>query len=372
MADEALLTRPSVCEVLARASAGSTLTPEAEEAARVAVATLTSGRMPWYLRVLIGAGAWIGASFLLSAILSLILMASGEQMNSMAIIIGVMFIAGSIPMRRRVNSSPFLTQLSLVISSTGQILIIGGVGAESHSVFAACVVAIATSLVLIAFFPDRVQRFSSTLVIFGAMLTIVVDQHMVHGMDPLAVLTVILLLVLCRFLPRAVVMAQAELVEPVVYGLAIALIGFLMIHTIVSIGEIFNETWGLLGLFSIVAFNLALLVLIVSIFIEQGVSFARPETLGAIAGVIALGAITRSTPGVVATLFLLVLGFDRRARGLIVLGALFFLGFGGFYYYDMRLTLLEKSGILILSGLICLAAWAVVHFGGRGDATAGA
>jgi uncharacterized membrane protein len=69
-----------------------------------------------------------------------------------------------------------------------------------------------------------------------------------------------------------------------------------------------------------------------------------------------------------------VLGFDRRARGLIVLGALFFLGYGAAYYYDMRLTLLEKSGILVLSGVICLAAWAALRyagrFGGRGDATA--
>jgi len=32
--------------------------------------------------------------------------------------------------------------------------------------------------------------------------------------------------------------------------------------------------------------------------------------------------------------------------------------------------LLEKSGILILSGVICLAAWAVVRMGGRSDATA--
>jgi uncharacterized membrane protein len=201
------------------------------------------------------------------------------------------------------------------------------------------------------------------------MLTIVIDQRVPHGMEPLAVLAVILLLVLCRFAPRAPMMAQAELVEPVVYGLAIALIGFLTIHTVVSIGEIFNETWGYLGLFSIGAFNLALLVLAVSIFIEQGVSFSRPEVLGALGGIILLGVITRSTPGVVATLLLLVLGFDRRARGLIALGATFFLGFGAAYYYDMQLTLLQKSGVLALSGAVCLAAWAVLRFGGR-DATA--
>jgi uncharacterized membrane protein len=364
MADEALLARPSVREVL------GVLPPDAEEAARAAVATMTSGRMPWYLRVLIGAGAWIGASFLLSAILSLILMAAGEQMNSLAIIIGVVFIAGSIPMRRRVGTSPFLTQLALVISSTGQILIIGGIGAETHEVMAASGAAIFTSLVLIGWFPDRVQRFSATLVVFGAMLTIVIEHRIPHGMDPLAVLAVILMLVLCRFAPRALMVAHAELVEPVVYGLAIALIGFLTIHTVVSIGEIFNETWGMLGLFSIGAFNLALLALAVSIFIEQGVSFSRPEVLGALGGLVLLGAITRSTPGVVATLLLLVLGFDRRARGLIALGASFFLGFGAAYYYDMRLTLLQKSGVLALSGAVCLLAWVVVRMGDRSDATA--
>jgi uncharacterized membrane protein len=164
-------------------------------------------------------------------------------------------------------------------------------------------------------------------------------------------------------------MAHAEIVEPVVYGCAIALITFLTIHSVVSIGEIFNETWGLLGLLSNAAFTLALLALVVSISIEQGMSLARPEALGALAGVLALGAITRSTPGVVATLLLLVLGFDRRARGLIVLGATFFLGFGAAYYYDMQLTLLQKSGVLVLSGAVCLVAWAVTR---RSDAAAGA
>ncbi len=353
----------TVREVLARVAEGGTLAPDAEEAARTAVAIMTSGRMPWYLRVLIGAGAWIGASFLLSAILSLILLAAGEQMNGVAIAIGVVFIAGSIPLRRKVVS-PLLTQLALVISSTGQILIIGGIGAETRSVMDASLAAIVASLVLIAWFPDRVQRFSATLVVFGAMLTVVIDQRVPHGMEPLAVLAVILLLVLCRFAPRALMMAHAELVEPIVYGLAISLLVFLAIHTVVETGEIFNETWGLLGLFSIVAFNLALLALVISIFVEHGVSLSRPEVLGALGGVVLIGAITRSTPGVVATLLLLVLGFDRRARGLIALGATFFLGFGAAYYYDMRLTLLQKSGVLALSGAVCLLAWAIVR---RGD-----
>src|SRR5689334_1355158 len=130
---EDLLARPSVRAVLARVSDGGVIPPAAEDAARAALTKLAAGRMPWYMRVLVGVGAWIGASFLISAILSLILLAAGQQMNSVAIILGIGLIAGSIAFRQRV-SSPFGTQLALVLSSTGQILVIGGVGAATSLV----------------------------------------------------------------------------------------------------------------------------------------------------------------------------------------------------------------------------------------------
>jgi hypothetical protein len=360
MAGRDLLARPSVREVLVRVSAGGVLTPAAEEAARAALTRMTSGQMPWFLRVLIGAGAWIGASFLLSAILSLILLASGEQMNSAAIVIGIVFIAGSIPFRQRVTS-PFLTQLALVVSSTGQILVIGGVGAEGSSVLAGSIAAIITSLVLIVGFPDRVQRFSATLVIFGALTVIVIEYKIPHGMEALALLAIALMVGLWRFTPRALVEAHAALVEPMVYGLAIVVIGILITHSAILLGEIFEMRWATLGIAAIAGFNIALLAMTVSIFLEHDVPLTRPDALGALAGLVLLGAITRSTPGVVTTLLMLVLGFDRRARGLIALAVTFFLAFGAAFYYDLRITLLQKSGILVLSGAVCLAAWAVVR-----------
>jgi hypothetical protein len=359
-----LLARPSVREVLAQAGEGGGLAPAAEEAARAALARLTSGQMPWFLRVLIGAGAWIGASFLLSAILSLILLASGEQMNSAAVVIGSVFIIGSIPFRQRV-ASPFLTQLALVVSSTGQILVIGGVGAEAHSVLAGSVAAILSSLVLIVWFPDRVQRFSATLVIFGALTVMVVEYKIPHSLEALALVAMALMVGLWRFAPRAVVVGHAALVEPIVYGLAITVIGILVAHSVILLAEIFEMRWATLGLSAIVGFNLALLALAVSIFQEHGVPLTRPDALGALAGLVLIGAITRSTPGVVATILMLVLGFDRRARGLIALAVSFFLLFGAAFYYDLRITLLQKSGILVLSGIVCLAAWAVMRWGRR-------
>jgi hypothetical protein len=264
----------------------------------------------------------------------------------------VIFIAGSIPFRRRV-SSPFGTQLALVVSSTGQILVIGGIGAETHSVVAASIAAIVTSLVLIAWFPDRVQRFSSTLVVFGALAAIVIDQKIPHGIEALALLALALLLA-WRFAPRATMDAQSALVEPVVYGVAISLIGILFGHSVIFLGEIFEMRWATLGVVSGTAFTVSLLALSLAIMIEQQVRWLVPSAILASVGIAALGWSTWPFPGVVATVLLLLLGFDRRARGLIVLAVVFFLFFGASFYYDLRVSLLVKSGMLVSSGLLCL------------------
>jgi uncharacterized membrane protein len=71
--------------------------------------------------------------------------------------------------------------------------------------------------------------------------------------------------------------------------------------------------------------------------------------------------ITRSAPGIAATMLLLVIGFDRRASGLIALAVTFFVGFGALFYYDIDMTLLTKSGILIVAGVLCLAAWTAIR-----------
>ena len=89
---------------------------------------------------------------------------------------------------------------------------------------------------------------------------------------------------------------------------------------------------------------------------------ASPEALLSFVAIIAIGAITQSTPAITATMLMLVLGFDRRARALIALSTVFFLMFGTAYYYGLHLTLLQKSGILAASGAFCLMASAFVRY----------
>jgi uncharacterized membrane protein len=54
-------------------------------------------------------------------------------------------------------------------------------------------------------------------------------------------------------------------------------------------------------------------------------------------------------------LVLVMLGFDRRRAGLVGLGSAFLIGFLGLHYYSLALTLMQKSAVLVGSGLVCLA-----------------
>jgi hypothetical protein len=63
---------------------------------------------------------------------------------------------------------------------------------------------------------------------------------------------------------------------------------------------------------------------------------------------------TLRTPAVIAAVGMMVLGFHRRGTELVGLAAAFLLAAGGWYYYDLSLTLLAKALALMGSGLVFL------------------
>ena len=70
---------------------------------------------------------------------------------------------------------------------------------------------------------------------------------------------------------------------------------------------------------------------------------------------ILFSAITLHSPGLIAALFTLVLGFHRGNKLLISISFVFLAGFLFFFYYNMEMTLLNKSFILMGSGALLIA-----------------
>lgn len=363
-----MIARPPISGILAQ------VLPDADDAARdrarAALDTLEASGVPWYLRLLTGMGAWAGGSFMLSFVLAMVAAILGvDNFEGGAIVLGLAVLAPAVMLRRNITGNnvgaQFLRQLALVGCFCGQMLFIGGVGSTTRSTEAAAVAAMMVSAALIALYPDRVQRFCSTVIALGGLFALI--WQIPYAADVMALLMVGAMLVLGRMASREGADERAEIIEPMLYGVAISLFALLITSTAVqmfgvSSSDIKEVRAVLPGMATGFGFVLALLWLTASIFSEHGLQPTAPEALLSFVAIIAIGWITQSTPAITATMLMLMLGFDRRARALIALSIVFFLMFGTAYYYGLHLTLLQKSGILAASGAFCLAASAFVRF----------
>jgi hypothetical protein len=137
--------------LLARSVAEGVIGPAEADAAR---RSLDHGRTgeetPWFLHVLIGAGAWLSALFLLGfmgLVGSGILASSGVA----AIVVGGLLTAAAMQMRRK-RGGTFIGQLCLSFSLAGQGVILMGVAqlADRHAFGAIAVSATLLAVLLYA------------------------------------------------------------------------------------------------------------------------------------------------------------------------------------------------------------------------------
>jgi hypothetical protein len=87
-------------------------------------------------------------------------------------------------------------------------------------------------------------------------------------------------------------------------------------------------------------------------------SLTRPPVAAAIVGVVLLGFV--GAPGILFALGVLIIGHARYDVALRVVGILALPGFLALWYWGRDMTLIEKSGALVGSGLLLLAARAVL------------
>jgi uncharacterized membrane protein len=100
----------------------------------------------------------------------------------------------------------------------------------------------------------------------------------------------------------------------------------------------------------------ALVASVVVLLDRAGWQLRERRTLLAAASVLAIGAASFKAPGLAGSLAIAVLGFANGNRVLLGLGVAAMLFYASTYYYLLELTLLEKSGVLIATGVTLLAA----------------
>lgn len=345
--------KPSLLDVLSRLQAEGAVPPATTAQALPALEAWWKkhGATPWYVRVLIGGGAWV-ASFFLCFFFGLLLAAMGFKDEGALIVLGLLVTGGALFLRR-LGEHDFLTQFSLSIGLAGQGLFIVGVGLVSKEETATALGLLALEVPLLFFSPDRTQRFLSTVGSAGAVLFLLYQAGEWTGLEVglvgVAAATQLVFL-------QQVRLQQGRfhgLASPLGYGLLTVLFSALLMRSFQGALGFGRHGPGFISS-GLLTLGLAAVTLYVAyrVLEENGLeaSGAAGVTVFAALGLAAL--LTLHTPGVIAALGILALAFHRRNVLLLGLAVAFLLTFGVHYYYDLSLSLLAKSGALLGSGLL--------------------
>ena len=303
---------------------------------------------PWFVRLLIGIGAWVAAGlFLLFLFLSEIVTSEGN-----AVIVGLILVAATTVLRR-VSSHDFWAQLSMAGSVAGQILGIGGVVLATESVSGGALFALCLELVLLAVYPDTVMRFLTTVGIAGSIFVIALQVHEPFLVDLVTVFALAGGGLLWLAPPRWEMTRFWGHRLPMAYGFLLFGLGLLVANAIVA-KETYQEPWMLLQPTTL-GLGIFFSLFSLSVFRTYGVRLASEPAIVSLVAIGLICAATSLSPGIIASLVVFALAFQRRSTVLLGLACVFLVGFVVFFYYSLNTTLLAKSGMLFGSGLILFA-----------------
>lgn len=300
---------------------------------------------PWYVAGLVGIAGWVAAAFLI-AFLSLI---GFIDSSSSMLILGGIFCASALGIKYIRDDEIFSSQLAFALSLAGQGLIIGS-QFDSSTVLQIVTTILIIEGLLFILYPDGLHRLISFFAIVVA-IAVQMAEWSIEAYFPLLVLVLAGagLWIWYQHLPLLASRVRAY-VKPLSLGLPIAALGLCFLQ-LTNFGLTDGPWWG-------AGLGMGVMLLILGRFVLQELDLPIFSAAGAIVliAVVILMVPSYKTPGVMASMLVLALGFWRKEHILTGIGVAGFGLFISFYYYNLELTLLVKSFILIGSGaalLIC-------------------
>ncbi len=311
--------------------------------------------LPLYLRIFVGIGAFI-ASLCFIGFLSESNIISFES-EVQLILLGLIFVGTAIFLatisRDRDNTfkHSFLIQSSFCAMGVGKILFVMGF-AMMFGRDAGWGVTLSTLIITAAtyhVYRMSIDRFLSTLAIFTSLLiNIVSERH--FGTSTEIVLNLFFFI---QIILAAVLLTHGRSKRgyiPLAYATA-----FSLCITVIFFG-VESELWRNSEPYSLGFINAVLALALVALigWAAGNLEKLKREPLmpAALASVL-LGII--SAPGVILSICLMVLGYAKHERLLLLMGILLSPVFIFLYYYNLDISLMAKSGVLIGSGIILLA-----------------
>ena len=322
------------------------LNPDTAAEISETVSTLATEKSnPWYIQAIIGLAAWLAAVPFIGFLSSISALESATSM----MVLGSFFCIIAVGSQYIIRKSLFVAQLALAFSLAGQILLIGGIGWATDNLRMTALAVIILELILIAVYPDSLHRFLSTIVIPAAILVLLFDLEIQEAIHVLIIALGVGAVAIWENESYLAANVPENLYRPLGYGLVVSLLYVL----ILSIVNVFGTSLVEVNYWWVSSIGLLLILLALEYFILTSAQLGASRT---IIGLVIIGTIivflpTLQAPGIVAAVLVLALGFHRGNVLLMGLATVFFALFLIIFYYNLALTLLTKSLILMATGL---------------------
>ncbi|MFZ6801617.1 DUF4401 domain-containing protein [Undibacterium sp. Di24W] len=296
----------------------------------------------WYIRVMLGFAGWLGALFLMAFIGIGFSFVMDSAIAS--ICIGIALCTLSYVLFRSVKNQDFLEQFSLAVSLAGQGFFFFGLIKEfredSITLYAAILV---LELLLTICVPNFIHRFLTSLAAICAAYFLLQRAGIYGQMQGVLAIAVLAL----WWSPR--LLRQAALWRPVSYALAIALVcseGGRFVQPFYWRGT--DLTWMKHGwLIGSSLVSIALMIAVILVLRREQLAFSSSRAIAALSATVLLCGFSYITPGLSSALLLMLIAFSFSNRILLGLGLLALLSFLSHYYYQLQVTLLYKSMVLL-------------------------
>ena len=314
---------------------------------RLLAASLVEGEAPldeqphWSSRFLLGIVGWLAALFLLFFLFMAFEGVIREANHALAM--GAILMAAALGLNRRASRGDLWDQFVLALALAADAWLLYGLidRVDLHSAIlwlGLC----ALSLGIAALFEHWLIRLFHS---FAAAILLTLGLACL-GLQLLALPLVMGVLTACWLLAERQP-SRHQLYESLTLGLALSLL---------VLGRLHHPLWdgGASMLDELGHSRLPLWInplLCAALLLGVMVRLKLPLLYG-----LPLVLISAIIPGMGAGALVLVLGFYAGSLGLMTLAGLLLLGFGSLYYYDLGLTLMTKSWLLLGSGALLLGA----------------
>lgn len=314
--------------------------------------------LPWYVMVMIGAGALLSAGFAIGLLAAVVfLLIDPDDPEYLLLAMGAVGYGLSVAAPQRYGPSLFLEQLAAVIgvaSAVAMAVAVAFIGDDPWAVTIFLILLTGLNTVLPV---SQLARFLVAAMAIGLLQVSLFEDRVAFTMEILILLTLLPGILLIRFPPP-----RFE-----VYPLAIAALFSLPAY------DIFIWSWLLEHVTGAPQRWSPGVVVIAGVFLwllwdgRRRHGGGRPSWGLAFVGLAGTLAILLLPPGGGSLVIVLVLAHGIGSWPLALGAGVLEVFFLWRFYYDLQMTLLTKSGILVAVGILLLIAWILVVRERRAD-----